>query len=197
MSSRSHGLKLAATKARQVAIRRLGLQQTYTVAELQKPFLIYRTIFTPDLTNPEIAKMYAAHHMGMANAARALLYPSASVNQDALPQPQPPAGTIDAEAKTPSPASTTASAPRQPLLIVAVNDVTTLQTGEIVVEIVGSDGTKARTTNTGIATQARGFMKAKEPLDDFRVEPSPSAPGKYRVIEIVPVRAVESDDDKY
>jgi hypothetical protein len=127
------------------------------------------------------------------------LYPSASVNPDALPQPQPPAGTLDAEAKT-TPASVAraaASAPRQPLLIVAVTDVTTLQTGEIVVEIVGSDGTKARTTSSGIAAQARAFMAAKEPLDDFRVEPSPTAPGKYRVVEIVPVRAIESDDDKY
>lgn len=55
LQARRFGLQLAETKARLRAIRTLGVLQKYTVEDLQKPFVLPRVSFEPDMTNPAIA----------------------------------------------------------------------------------------------------------------------------------------------
>jgi len=52
---RKHRLKLAETGARNRVIRALlGLKNEYTVAEVQKPFVLARIVFQPDYTDPTV-----------------------------------------------------------------------------------------------------------------------------------------------
>jgi len=61
----------AETKAMLRMIRSaLTLRQKYTVEELSKPFVIPVLVFRPDMSDPEIRRMWAAHQMGNS----ALLY---------------------------------------------------------------------------------------------------------------------------
>jgi hypothetical protein len=56
--ARSFGNEICETKSMERAIRMaLAIRQSYTVAELAKPFAIVRFNFTPDMNDPEIKKI--------------------------------------------------------------------------------------------------------------------------------------------
>lgn len=75
MQVRKYGRQLAKTKSLNGLARKLGVRQSYTVAELRrKPFVLLRAVFQYDMTDPEIRRMVTAAHLG----ARSLLYPGAS-----------------------------------------------------------------------------------------------------------------------
>ena len=74
IGARRFGLRLAETKSLNALARNLGVRQVYTIAELQKPFVIFRASYVPDLTNPRVAEMMAAANLG----ARQTLYPGMS-----------------------------------------------------------------------------------------------------------------------
>ena len=77
---RKYGRQLAKTKSLNGLARKLGVRQTYTIAELtRKPFVIMRPMFMPDLSNPRIAEMITAANLG----ARNLLYPGSAALQEA------------------------------------------------------------------------------------------------------------------
>ncbi len=62
------GPAMCETKAMNRAIRAaLGLKSAYTEAERFKPFVCPVLVFRPDLTNPVIAEMYAAKHLGLVD----------------------------------------------------------------------------------------------------------------------------------
>ena len=93
--ARARGLALAETKAKNRAIRSIGLQQTYTVKELDKPFIVFRAQFQPDMSDPEVRRMVTER----ALHGRRALYPQPH-DPTAIPRlmaPIPPAGTIDAD----------------------------------------------------------------------------------------------------
>lgn len=72
---RKFGRQLVKTKSLNGLARKLGVRQTYTIAELQvKPFVILRPMFQPDLSDPVVRQMVTAAHLG----ARNLLYGGAS-----------------------------------------------------------------------------------------------------------------------
>lgn len=78
---RTKGRQLAQAKATNSLARNLGVRQKYSVEDLKKkPFIAVRTVFVPDMTNPDIAKLVTAHHLG----ALATLYPQQS-SAPALP----------------------------------------------------------------------------------------------------------------
>lgn len=74
IQQRSFGLEIAESKSLNRLARNLSIKQVYTIAELQKPFVIFRASYVPDLSNPEVARMYAAQNLG----ARMALYPGSS-----------------------------------------------------------------------------------------------------------------------
>lgn len=85
-ATRRSGLRICESKAMNAAIRTLGLKQKYTVQELQKPFVILRTSFIPDMNDPMQRQMVAERALGSSR----VLYPSP---RPALPDPD----TIDVE----------------------------------------------------------------------------------------------------
>jgi len=60
---RKNGLRNAETRAINAAIRECGcgIKQKYTKTELEKPFLVLRVAFQPDMTDPEQRRMVAEH----------------------------------------------------------------------------------------------------------------------------------------
>lgn len=81
--ARANGNEVCETKAMLRAIRTLRIQQSYTVDELKKPFLIVRFSFTPDMDDPEIKK--AVTLQAMSGIGSLYAAPSAG----ALPPPLP------------------------------------------------------------------------------------------------------------
>jgi hypothetical protein len=110
---RAMGNQMAETKAMQRAIRTF-VQQVYTIEQLQKPFLIVRFSFTPDMADPEIKKLVTERALGgigtlYAPPATPALPPVSDDVDDALPTVSTqapakpaPAGKVDpfAEAGT-------------------------------------------------------------------------------------------------
>lgn len=84
--ARQNGNEVCESKAMLRAIRSLRVQQSFTVEELKKPFLIVRFSFTPDMEDPEIKKAVTLQAMsGIAS-----LYGSmADGPLAALPEPSP------------------------------------------------------------------------------------------------------------
>lgn len=93
--ARTFGNEICETKAMERAIRNF-VAQSYTVEQLQKPFLIPRFSFTPDMADPEIKKLVTQQAMSGMGA----LYP-----------PSAPAMPTDAHPALPAPATTTAATP--------------------------------------------------------------------------------------
>lgn len=56
---------MAQTKSLNRLGRGLGLQQIYTIADLQKPFVVFRASWVHDMTNPDVAKMVTASELGI------------------------------------------------------------------------------------------------------------------------------------
>lgn len=88
---RQHGLRMAETKAKNAAIRTLGLRATYTVEELSRPFVVCRVIYLPDMTDESVKKMVTAHALRGAS----VLYmphamPAATATQEPDPVPTDP-----------------------------------------------------------------------------------------------------------
>ena len=71
LQARKYGLRMCEAKSLNALTRNLGIKQAYAIMDLQKPFVIFRATYVPDLTNPRVAEMYAAANLG----ARMTLYP--------------------------------------------------------------------------------------------------------------------------
>jgi len=67
---RKHGLRNCEARAINAAIRECGcgIDQKYTVAQLQKPFLVVRVAFQPDLTDPEVKRIVTSAAMQATSA---------------------------------------------------------------------------------------------------------------------------------
>lgn len=97
--ARKHGLAGAETRAINRAIRQFGVKQKYTKAELEKPFVVVRVTFQPDMSDPVQRAMVTQQRLAGTNA----LYPHAA----ALPAVHHVSEPIDAEVV---PSSTTPKA---------------------------------------------------------------------------------------
>lgn len=75
LASRSHGLQLAETKAKDRAIRSLGLSHIYTVAQLKSPFIVIKACYLPDMQDADIRAMVAEQAL---KGTRALFAPQVS-----------------------------------------------------------------------------------------------------------------------
>lgn len=105
IKARAVGNELCETKAMLRALRTLGIRPAYTVEELQKPFLIVRFSFTPDMKDPEIKKLVTERAIGGIGA----LYPEMSsppelstTSAPALPAKTDPFEEAEAAAAAPA-----------------------------------------------------------------------------------------------
>jgi hypothetical protein len=88
---RRHGLRVAETKAKNAAIRTLGLKSTYTVEELLRPFVVCRVIYLPDMTDARVREMVAANALkGAAILYMPTVATPLAVTQEADPVPTDP-----------------------------------------------------------------------------------------------------------
>lgn len=67
IAARKFGYRLAETKSLNALARNLGIRQVYTIADLAKPFVLFRVSYIPDTSDPEIRKMLTASALGMAD----------------------------------------------------------------------------------------------------------------------------------
>ena len=68
---RKNGLRNCETRAINAAIREFGIKQKYTRAELEKPFVVLRVVFQPDMNDPDIKRMVTSQALGGTH----MLYP--------------------------------------------------------------------------------------------------------------------------
>ncbi len=87
---RAHIIGHAESKAKNRVIRALGVRTSYTAAELAKPFVVARPVYTGESSDPDIARENAAAIRSAFLGAQAALYPAA---------PQLPAPTSAAPAR--------------------------------------------------------------------------------------------------
>lgn len=122
MQARAKGLRICESLSLNALIRNLGLPQKFTTAELAKPFVVFRTVYEPDMRNPQVAAIVTAAHFGAAH----LLYPGttqgapltlAPPTETALPDPDAavivasvPAGAVEID-DIPEPVAATPAEP--------------------------------------------------------------------------------------
>lgn len=87
---RKHGLRVSETKAKNAAIRTLGLKATYTVDELQQPFVVFRVIYLPDMTDHAVKQMVTANALRGASILYMPTAPPAATTQEADAAPTDP-----------------------------------------------------------------------------------------------------------
>jgi hypothetical protein len=97
---RFHILAHAESKAKNRAIRSLGLKPTYSKTELEKPFVAAKLVWTGQSDDPELKRLFAEGTMQrMLGGSRALFGPAA-----------PAAAPTQRQLKTPPPVSATPAA---------------------------------------------------------------------------------------
>lgn len=92
-------LSFAATKSRNRSIRDLGIRSKYTRAELAKPFVVARLLFTGASTDPELRRTFAIMLAQQAIGASARLYgpPPAALPAASAPPIDVPGETLACE----------------------------------------------------------------------------------------------------
>lgn len=68
LQTRVNGLRLAETKAKNAAIRSIGLRHKYSVEELEQPFVVLRASYIPDLADPRVRQLVAERAMAGTSA---------------------------------------------------------------------------------------------------------------------------------
>jgi hypothetical protein len=190
--ARAKGLALAETKAKNRAIRELGVHQVYTVAELQKPFIIFRAAYVPNMSNPQIEAMVAERFLH----GRRTLNPAATAVEPLSTPGLPPPGTIDVStvdsgASTGTPRADS-SAPA-PLTVVDIVQVEHEGQKRLLWDIRFSDGRVARTNDEGIRNLARAAHESHQPVEVV-TEKSAKRDG----LNVLELRTVgPSDEDLY
>jgi len=87
LSARQHILSLAESKAKNRAIRSLGVRTSYTKADLAKGFAVVRLQFTGRSDDPEITRMVAEKILDRALSSSSMLYGERPRELQAAPQP--------------------------------------------------------------------------------------------------------------
>lgn len=100
-AARKSGLRQAESKAMNAAIRSLGLRQKYTAKELEKPFVILRTSYIPDMSDPAVRHMVADRALSGASALYAGRRLPPASNGEVIDVTPEPSGTVARTGETP------------------------------------------------------------------------------------------------
>lgn len=192
---RKHGLRNCEARAINAAIRECGcgIDQKYSIEQLQKPFLVVRVSLQPDMSDPEVKRMVTREFFQASGA----LYGGAAA---ALPAPRPipddedddpPTGTGEPRLVGRSTASTPAVDPNAPPTAEAVRIVEakvgktgTSRNGApwTLYLITDSHGVEHKTFDTGIFEAAEKAKATKA-----WVELATETKGDYtNLVEIMP-----------
>jgi len=108
---RKNGLRNCEARAINAAIRECGcgIKQKYTRAELERPFVVVRVAFQPDMADPDIKRMVTQQALTGVSA----MYPSASRGLPAGDVDDPPASSEPVRVGSGSTSSATTSTPAQ------------------------------------------------------------------------------------
>ncbi len=199
MQARRFGLAHAESRAKNRAIRELGLKQVYTVDELRKPFIVIRAVYIPDTTDPEIRRMVAAR----ALAGRQALYPHSlppmarpveeSVEGDVIDAQASTHASSRSETSTASAASAAVKAEPEPLRVTKVEEKKgSSQKGAWTLWLVSfSDGRKAATFQVSIAALAQQMLADKSAADPV-IEPG-TKDGTFKLTELRRARDLKTE----
>ena len=157
--ARKHGLAGAESRAINRAIRQFGVKQKYTKSELEKPFVVVRVVFRPDMSDPVQRAIVTQQRMQGTTA----LYPHGGT-----PLPPPDVPFVEGETipeRTAAPVATSTAQPKT-----AAAEIETLPAPETV----------KRYTITRVAKQAqdgqtRFFICTDLTLDSLLEAPEPIA----------------------
>lgn len=194
-ATRKSGLRICESKAINAAVRELGIKQKYTVKELEKPFVILRTAFIPDMKDPMQRQLVAERALGGASAlyGHTRRLEAGPVHPDIDVEPangngqaahvETSAGTVDAKTGELVDEKTTAAAePTEPtgptITDVQVQEGKTRDQvdakGQVVKKggrpftryfVTLSDGEKLHTFDAEIGKLAQALMKEKVPVE--------------------------------
>lgn len=196
--ARAMGLRLAESKAKNRAIRSLGLQQVYSVQELAKPFVVFKASYVPDMSDPVVRQMVAQR----ALHGRQVLYPSLRAVEATplVPTPLPPAGTLDTTLGPAVEATAALPEPVVGLTVLGVTQVVHEGRPRDLWDITFSDDRTARTKDAEVA---RAAQQARDQawLVDPMIEPSAQRRGAFVLTELTRVASTSgsssADDDLY
>jgi hypothetical protein len=178
--ARRHGEAICETKAQNRLYRQYGLKQKYAQQELDRPFVVLKLRYQPDMSNPIVAAIVTQLKMG----ATTLMFPQAvdlsTVNPLQLPEHARPKGTpidVSDDNDDPAPVVGTQGAPA------AVEDfdpsdpppedddwitVTVTHVGQNPARdqfyVTLDDGRKLHTTDLSVAKACSAAMRAKTPI---------------------------------
>jgi hypothetical protein len=110
--ARVHGLRLAESKAKNAAIRSLGVKSAYTLLELDLPFVVARRYMTGRSEDPEMRKFFAAQMMARRGEATRALYLAPTTPLLSAP-PVGESRVEDDEERAPAPRAQHHAAPRE------------------------------------------------------------------------------------
>lgn len=202
-AARQYGNALAESKAKNRAIRSLGLQSTYTVEDLQrKPFLVLRATFQPDKDDEIGRRVFAQVAMG----ATQMLYPSASAHA-ALPALMDPGAeaadrapdVVDVQPIHETAKPTVVAKPAPPQLF--VERVETRPFRRVVKGkldegvrhyVVDSNGEEHATASVEMAEAAKRLQASRTPID---LATSINAAGTSMLEEIAPATLPTGSDN--
>lgn len=94
-------LRHAESKAKNRAIRSLGVRTAYTELELRKPFVVAKVQFTGETSDPELKRLFAEKTADAFLGGQAALYGAPPLSSPALPagdaHAPPPVGSVGAD----------------------------------------------------------------------------------------------------
>lgn len=108
--ARKHGMAGAETRAINRAIRQFGIRQKYTKQELEKPFVVLRVRFVPDMSDPVTRAAVVQQKLAGTSA----LYPHAALPPITAPAAESIDGEVVASAAAPLPSGPVETAAPEP-----------------------------------------------------------------------------------
>lgn len=190
---RKNGLRNCEARAINAAIRECGcgIKQKYTRAELEKPFVVVRVAFQPDMTDPDIKRMVTQQALGGVHS----LYPAAArelpASQDVVDHEpvteEPKTVGRGSTAKASDPAQPDPDQPPTPhsVRIMKIEEKSGEKNGRPWTKwtVIDSNGTEATTFSRSTKADADTFLKERAWVEII-VESSED--GKYRnIMDIV------------
>lgn len=203
-AARQYGNALSESKAKNRAIRSLGLQSTYTVDELQrKPFLVLRATFQPDKDDEIGRRVFAQVAMGATH----MLYPGVAMPAALPPASEAPAAKADSDVVDVQPIREAAkqlvapAPPAPPRLFVEHVESRPFRRmvhGKLEETVrhyvVDSNGEEHATWSAEMAEAAKRLQASRTPVD---IGTSTNAAGTSMLEEIAPATLPLAGSDNY
>lgn len=207
---RKSGLRQCESRAMNAALRNCGggVRQKFTRQELDKPFVVFRVIYKPNMSDPVAHRMFHERAMEGISAlyprSRRELQESVDVGTGEVFDTEPVRTPAPVQANRPQPATAVPAAPIQSDAPPSANAVriasVTEATGKtkdgkpwLRFDVTDSNGTVASTFKEPLAKAARAFVAAQSWVDMITERKQVGGRDVVALLEIAP--AIVSDED--